>query len=124
LSPQALKREKVAKSYQVIFEFISNDVKVDLDLAHEMLRNRLLKTDWFDDDLFNQVLKLSAILNDETERGQLRELRLQENPVIWQIVDLMDRAKRAGKKVGIWPVNDSDGGDFWKKTFVTNSKQH
>lgn len=76
------KREKVAKSYEVIFAFIKKDVKVDLDLANEMLKSRLLKTDWYDDDLFNKVIKLSSILQDETEREKIRELRFQENPAI------------------------------------------
>jgi len=47
-----------------------------------MLKSRLLKTDWYDDDLFNKVIKLSSILQDETEREKIRELRFQENPEI------------------------------------------
>jgi len=96
----------VYKSYQVIFNFIRNDVKVDLDLALEMLRDKLLKTDWYDCDLFNKVLKLSSILSDDAEREKVRELKLRENPKIWKIVELMDRAKLARKKTGIWPTSE------------------
>jgi len=79
---------------------------VDLDLALAMLKDKLRKTDWYDDDLFNKVLKLSHILSDDAERDKIRELKLRENPKIWKIVELMDRAKLARKKTGIWPTNE------------------
>lgn len=81
-------------------------MEVDLELAQAMLHDKLLKTDWYDDDLFNKVLKLSAILSDETEREKIRELRLREDPEIWKMVSLIDRARLARKKTGIWPVDE------------------
>jgi hypothetical protein len=71
-----------------------------------MMHDKLLKTDWYDDDLFNKVLKLSAMLSDETEREKIRELRLRDDPEIWKIVHLMDRARLARKKTGIWPIDE------------------
>ena len=106
MSKEAQTKEKISKCYEVIFSYIRNDAQVDIDLAEAMLKKKLLKTDWYDVDLFNKVLKLSAILSDETEREKIRELRLREDPEIWKIVNLIDRAKLARKKTGIWPVNE------------------
>ena len=46
---------------------------MDLSLANQVLQNRLLKTNWYDDDLFNQVINLSNLLQDENEKKKIRE---------------------------------------------------
>ncbi len=89
-----------------------------------MLKDRLLETDWFDDDLYDKVLQFNYLAKEQAEQASEHNVRFYEDPKIQEIIHLMEKAKLQRKKTGIHQVDEEQNSAFWKKTIKTNGKEH
>ena len=112
--PDLKLRQQVSDSYSIMYSRIDEDVHKDIELVLKYLTKISDKVDWFDDNIFDQVLKM----RDEALRAA-QKITISENPEWDRIAKMLKRAALHGKTTGIFKV-DVDPVPFWKQPQIVD----